>query len=103
MNDNPGARLAAFVARRMRNVGVAKTLLALAYVDTMLQAVAVVHRAFAIQHVGDRLDVFMIMRFRHRTWRHRHDIHANLLRTDRLLGCARTINDALFAEVSLPR
>ena len=39
MHHDPGAGLAAFVARRVRNVGVAETLLALFDVDALLEVI----------------------------------------------------------------
>src|SRR5579872_2054847 len=103
MHHDPGAGLAAFVARGVRNVGVAKTLLALAHQHALFEMVAVIDRAFALQHVGDRLDVLVVMRFGDRARRHRHHVHADLLRADRLFRGARAICNALFAEISLAR
>src|SRR5579872_6946099 len=55
MHHDPRARLAAFVARRVRNIGVAETLLALLDLDALLEVIAVIDRAFALQHEGDGL------------------------------------------------
>src|ERR1700722_16758994 len=103
MNHNPDAGLAAFVARRMRNIGVAETLLALLHIHALLEMVAVINRAFALKHVRDRLDIPVVMRLGDRVRRHWHHIHADLLRANGLLGRARAVNDALLAEIGLAR
>src|SRR5262245_11460978 len=103
MHHDPGARLAAFVARRVRYVGGDETLLALAHLDALFKIVAVIDGAIAFEHIGNGLDPLVIMRLGDRAGWHRQDVHADLLSADRFSGCARTISEALLSHISLAR
>jgi hypothetical protein len=46
-----------------------KTLLAFAHQHVVLKIVAVIHGAFAFEHMGDRLDTSVIMRLGNRAYR----------------------------------
>src|SRR5579862_257144 len=103
MHHDPGAGRPAFVDRRVRHVGRAVGLLAGAHEHAMLERVAVIDRAFALEHVGDGLDSVVVMRPGAGAGRHRHHVHADFFRAHGLLGGAGAVNDALLAEVGLAR
>src|SRR5262245_33977739 len=103
MHHDPGARLPAFVAWRVRHIGTNETLLALVNPHALLEIIAVIDGAFAFEHVSDRLDPLVIMRLGDGTGRHRQDVHADLLRADSFGGCAGTIGETLLAHIGLAR
>ena len=95
------ARLTALIARSMRYISSHETLLALAHQNALLQTVAVIDRAFALEKVSDRLDASMIVSLGPCSVGHRQDIHADVRRADRFSRGARTVDEALFADVRL--
>ena len=101
VHDDPCAGFAAFVARGVRHVGRDEALFAFAQQDALFQAVAVVHGAFALEHVGDGLDSLVVMGLGDGTGGHRQDVHADILRADRFGGRARAVGEALLAEIIL--
>src|SRR5262249_2262909 len=93
----------ALVARSMRHVSSDKTLLALVQDYAMLQIVAPIDGAFTLKHVGNCLDRLVIVCLSDRAGRHWQHVHADLLRSDRLGPCTRTVGEALFAHIGLAR
>ena len=57
------------IARCMGHVSGHETLLAFAHQHVVLKPVAVIHGAFAFEHMGDRLDTSVIMRLGNRAYR----------------------------------
>jgi hypothetical protein len=103
MYHDPRARRATLIARRVRHISRNENLVSGAYCSAPFQTLAVVYGAFAIKKVGDRLDTPMAMCFRSCSARHRQDIHADTLRTDRFGRGARTIFEALLADIRSTR
>src|SRR5215475_10295708 len=99
MYHDPGARLAAFVARRVWHVGGDKTLVTLLHHYALLQSIAVIDGAFTFQQVGDGLDTLVKVGLGARGRGHRQNIHTHLARTDGLGRCTGTVSEALLADV----
>jgi hypothetical protein len=62
----------------VRDIDCDETLLALAHQYALLERIAVVDGAFALEHIGNGFDALVVMRLGHRSRWHRQDIHADL-------------------------
>jgi hypothetical protein len=101
MDKLPAPERSALIARRVRHAGGDETLLALLHQHALLQIIAVIDGTFAMEHKSDGLNSLVMMRLGDRPGRHRQDVHADLLRTNRFGGRARAIGETLLADISL--